>query len=88
MVRQVLVELALFLSPFAVYAAILAFRGREVASGEEWRAAPLAWLAVGGLVLVAIGLAVLAILNDESGQGRYIPAHIDNGTLVPGHFEK
>ncbi|MEJ1160795.1 DUF6111 family protein [Prosthecomicrobium sp. N25] len=88
MLRQVLIEAALFLVPFAIYAAILATRGRAVGTGDAWREAPLAWLAIGGLVLVAIGLAMLALLNDDAGNGAYVPTHIENGTLVPGHFEK
>lgn len=89
MLRQILIEVALFLLPFLAYAIRAKIEGRDL-SRETWREAPLAYLAIAGLVLVAIGLAALAILNDDATQagGRYVPTHFENGKLVPGQFQK
>jgi hypothetical protein len=88
MFRQILVELALFLLPFAVHAVRLMLRGSDPRVGSNWQGAPIAWMVIGGLVLVAIGLAALALLNDGAAKtGRYVPSHVQDGVLVPGRFE-
>lgn len=89
MVRQILIEVALFLVPFLAYA--LWLRAAGPAAGPERRPAPVAMLALAGLVLAIAGLAVL-VLTEEDGKagttGRYVPTHFENGVLVPGHFDK
>jgi hypothetical protein len=89
MLRQVLIEMALFLAPFAVYAVALKLRGRAVTTAAGWQEAPLAGMALAGFLLVAAGLAVLVIVNDGSARnGVYVPTHFKDGQLVPGHFER
>lgn len=91
MLRQILIQLALFLVPFAVYAVMLKLRARGGTGPSDWSGAPWAWLGIGGLLLTAAGFAVLATFTDDhdgTGRGRYVPTHIENGVLVPGRFEK
>lgn len=89
MLRQILIEVALFLLPFLVYAIKTKLEGHDL-SRETWRQAPLVYLSIVGLVLVALGLAALAIVNDDAthADGRYVPTHFENGKLVPGQFQK
>jgi hypothetical protein len=44
----------------------------------------IAKLALGSLVLVLISLVLLAHFSGGSPNSTYIPAHIENGKLVPG----
>lgn len=86
MVRTVLIELALFLTPFVLYGALLlATKGSVVP--EHWSPRVLAALGVVALLLMAAGLAVF-----EGGRGapagtRYIPAEVRDGVFVPGRYE-
>lgn len=89
MLRQVLIELSLFLTPFVIWAAYAKARG-QIGEVGILAAAPIVWLVLSGLVLVAIGLAGLAVLDDSGHaglDGRYIPTHMENGKLVPGRFD-
>jgi hypothetical protein len=88
MIRVVALEIMLFLLPFAAYGIWLAAQRRVVIDGENWKSAPIAWLAVGGLVLVALGLGALVLAHQGPTAGRYVPAKVENGQLIPGHFEK
>ena len=87
MLRQVLIQIALFLAPFAAYGALLKMRGRPVGVGDSWSEAPLGWLFLGGLILTAAGLGGPAPDTDKAGPGRYVPAHLETGARVPGRFE-
>lgn len=86
MVRTVLIELALFLSPFVLYGALLlATKGSVVPA--HWSPRVLGVLGLIALILMAGGLVVF-----ESGRGapagtRYIPAEMRDGVFVPGRYE-
>lgn len=87
MVRLLLTELLLFALPFIGYGVYLIVTRRAVNSGEEWRKGPLLWLVFGGIASMGAGLVWLALQNDEASRtGRYVPAHMENGVLVPGQF--
>jgi len=51
-------------------------------SADERRA--LAKLALGSLLLVVASFILLAHFSGASPNSTYIPAHIENGRLVPG----
>lgn len=86
MVRVVILHVLLFAVPFLLYAAHLWRRGLRPDDPISWKGAPVIWLAVIGGVLVAVSLTALGTLTGASG-GRYVPAHIEDGRLVPGRFE-
>jgi len=86
MLRVALDPLALFLSPFVVFAIYLVFRARYPLALEHWTKSRLATLTLLGLAVAACGMALLASLAPR-GQGAYIPARIENGQLIPGHIE-
>jgi hypothetical protein len=44
----------------------------------------LAKLTLGALVLVVIGFVMLAHFTGAPPNSTYVPAHIENGRLVPG----
>jgi hypothetical protein len=86
MARAVFETFGLFLAPFALFAAFLAIRARFPLAVEHWTRGRLSWLTLTGLAAAALGLILLNALAPR-GHGRYIPAHIENGVIVPGRFE-
>ena len=84
--RTVLEPLALFLSPFAAYAVYLALRARYPLEIEHWTSARVSVLTLLGLAAAVLGLVSLDLFAPR-GQGRYVPAHMENGVLVPGRIE-
>ena len=87
MIRPVLTELALFLLPFLVYAVYLWGTRANVIHPESWPLSTLMWLTIAALLLVAVSFIVLAQWGGEPAGSKYVPAHIENGKLVPGTTE-
>jgi len=84
--RTLLESLALFFAPFAVFALYLALQLRYPLAIEHWSRSRVAALSLMGLGAVLAGLLLLDALAPR-GLGRYVPAHLENGVLVPGKFE-
>ncbi len=84
--REVFEPLALFLSPFAAYAVYLALRARYPLEFEHWTRSRVSILTLVGLAVAVLGLAALNIFAPR-GHGVYVPAHEENGVLVPGRIE-
>jgi len=84
MIRPVLTELAIFLIPFAAYAIFLIATRSGVLVSSSWPAHLVAKLAIGSLLLVAVSFVLLAHFSGAPPNSTYIPAHIENGKLVPG----
>lgn len=84
--RAVLEPLALFLSPFAIYVVYLVLRARYPLEVEHWTTGRVSILTLIGLAAAVASLVVLN-LSAPRGRGVYVPAHVENGVLVPGHFE-
>ena len=86
MSRALLEPLALFLTPFAAYAIYLALRARFPLEVEHWTGVRVSILTLVGLAAALLGLVALNLFSPR-GQGVYVPAHVVNGVLVPGHIE-
>jgi len=84
--RAVLEPLALFLTPFAIYAIYLVLRARYPLKVEHWTTGRVSILTLIGLMAAVASLVALN-LSAPRGRGVYVPAHVENGVLVPGHFE-
>jgi hypothetical protein len=84
MIRPVLMEIGIFLIPFAVYASFLVATRSGVLTASAWPLIVVARLAIGALVLVIVSLLLLAHFSGASPQSTYVPAHMENGKLVPG----
>jgi hypothetical protein len=82
--RLLVTRLLLFLLPFALYYAFyLLTRGIPQRRLTPWTA-----LAGTGLLLVAGSFVYLGLTDGESTTGKYVPAHVTDGRIVPGHVEK
>jgi hypothetical protein len=84
MIRPVLTELALFVAPFVIYALYLWGTRADVIHPESWPLSRLAWLTIAALILMGDSFIVLAQWGGDPPNSNYVPAHIENGKLVPG----
>jgi hypothetical protein len=85
MIRQVVTALALFLAPFAAYALFVwATRAGAVGDVPPWSPPRVIWLTVAALTLVIAGFIGLAEFGGAPPGSTYVPAHMENGRLVPG----
>jgi hypothetical protein len=84
MIRPVFTELALFLAPFVIYAIFLWATRAGVLDPTHWSLGRLAWLVIAALVLVIGSFVVLAQWSGAPPGSTYVPAHIEDGHLVPG----
>ena len=84
MIRPVLTEVGIFLIPFVAYALFLIATRAGVLSSSSWPTHMIAKLALGALLLVVISFILLAHFSGASPDSTYIPAHVENGRLVPG----
>jgi hypothetical protein len=84
MVRPILLELLLFLTPFAAYAFLLWAKSHGVFDPESWPLRTVVGLTLTALVLMAISAVIAAQFSGVPPGGTYVPAHVENGRLVPG----
>jgi hypothetical protein len=84
MIRPALTEIGIFLVPFAVYALLLIATRSAILAPASWPVRLVASLALGSLTLVALSLIMLAQFSGAPPNSTYIPAHVENGKLVPG----
>ena len=84
MIRPVLTEIGIFLIPFAVYALFLIATRSGVFVQSSWPIHLIAKLVFGSLLLVVVSLVLMANFSGAPPNSTYIPAHIENGKLVPG----
>ncbi|MDR7036383.1 MULTISPECIES: DUF6111 family protein [Methylobacterium] len=84
MLRRVLEELGLFLIPFLLFFGYLLLVGRNPFHRVHWEAQVFRLVLAGfGVVIASL---VLTGLFSERHAGGYVPAHMENGRLVPGQF--
>ena len=84
MIRPVLTELAIFLIPFVAYALFLIATRSGVLASSSWPVHLVAKLVLGSLLLVIISFVLLAHFSGAPPNSTYVPAHIENGKLIPG----
>ena len=85
MARTIFTELALFITPFAIYAVALLLMQRDARDRENWGAKVVAWLAFAGIGLVAISLVWFSHYGGYQPEKKYYPAYIDkDGKFHPG----
>jgi hypothetical protein len=84
MIRSLAIRTLLFAVPFAVYGLYyLLSRGSQTQRSTPWTT-----LFITGLVLVAASFIYVGLTEGQSTSGQYIPPHVVNGVVVPGHVEK
>ncbi len=84
--RAILEPTLLFGSPFAAYAAYLALRQKYPFEVEHWSRSAVSTLVLAGLAIAVAGVFVFGIFAPRN-QGAYVPAHVENGQIVPGRIQ-
>jgi len=85
MIRPFLTELALFLTPFALYALfIFATKRGGLLDRANWPISHVGWLLISAFLLVIASFIVLAHWGAVPPGSTYTPAHMENGKFVPG----
>jgi hypothetical protein len=84
MIRPILTEIGLFLTPFALYAAFLVATRAGVLRPSSWTLRRIAALVIVSLTLVIGSFVILAKYSGAPPGSTYVPAHVENGNFVPG----
>jgi hypothetical protein len=88
MLREFLTLIVPLLLPTVLYLVWLrAMRWSESGGAVPWRALPWVWLAATGAALTALVLFVVTVHFGTATPGVYVPPHVENGQIVPGHIE-
>jgi hypothetical protein len=85
MIRTLAMRALLFALPFLIYGIYLLWLRR---AGTTVSRHPWTPLIIVGLLLVALSFVVLGLTEGESTKGVYIPPHVVNGKVVPGHVAR
>ncbi|MET0528377.1 DUF6111 family protein [Microvirga sp. P5_D2] len=85
MTRAFLQGLVLFLLPFVLFGIYLVIRRRNALVWSSWSDQSV-WLTIAGLVMVILSLVATGLLTERE-TGAFVPTHIENGRVVPGHFQ-
>jgi hypothetical protein len=83
-IRLFSIEVALFLAPFVLYALFLWATREGFLHPDQWRPRVLAALSVAAIALTATGFVLIAEYTGEPAHSTYVPAHLENGQVVPG----
>ena len=84
MIRPVLTELLMFLTPFALYVVFLWATKAGVMHPDSWPMSRVASLVIVALVLMVVAFVYFADYTGAPPGSTYIPAHIEDGKFVPG----
>jgi hypothetical protein len=84
MIRPILTEIGLFLTPFALYVAFLVATRTGLLLQTSWTPRRLAALVIVSLLLMIGSFVILAKFSGAPPGSTYVPAHIENGKFVPG----
>ena len=84
MIRPVLTEVILFLAPFVLYAVFLWATKAGVLDVRSWPLMRVLSLAIAAMLLVLGSFVYFAHFSGAPPGSTYVPAHLENGKLVPG----
>jgi Family of unknown function (DUF6111) len=84
MIRPAFTEIAIFLIPFGVYVLFLVATRSGLLVQSSWPVNVIAKLLLGSLLLVVASFILLARFSGAPPNSTYVPAHVEDGRLVPG----
>ncbi len=84
MIRPVATEIALFLTPFVLYAVFLFATRSGIFVPQSWPLPRVAWLTIAALALVVGSFIYFAHFTGAKPGSAYVPAHMEDGKFVPG----
>ena len=86
MLRLVGEPLLLFSLPFIAYALFVLAYSARFEDGKAWSGLHVSRLGLAGLALALAGLLLFGF-GAERHRGAYVPAHVENGQLLPGRWQ-
>ncbi|MBV1700949.1 MAG: hypothetical protein KGQ46_03915 [Hyphomicrobiales bacterium] len=86
MLREILDPLALFATPFLIYALLMPAIAARFPKESRWSRGHVSVLALIGLTMALVGVLAFGF-SAKRHFGQYVPAHIENGQLMPGHMD-
>ena len=84
MIKSISTEFAVFLTPFALYAAFLYGSSIGVFHPSAWTMHRVSGLFIVSLLLMIGSFIVLAKFSGAPPNSIYVPAHMEDGKFVPG----
>jgi uncharacterized protein DUF6111 len=88
MLREIATLVVPLLLPTVLYLLWLrAMRWSEAGGASSWSGMPWVWLAASGVALAALVLFVVTVHFGTSAPGTYVPPHVEDGRIVPGHID-
>ena len=84
--RAILEPALLFALPFAAYTIYLVLRQNYPFAVEHWTKGAVSTLTLAGLAIAVAGMIAFGIFAPRH-EGAYVPAHIENGKIVPGRMQ-
>ena len=84
MIRALLVEIGLFVAPFVLYGLYVVASPAGKRLAKAWTRRRVASLFIISLVLVVGSFFALAQFSGARPNATYVPAHLEDGRLVPG----
>lgn len=84
MIRPIFTEIALFLTPFVLYALFLWATKNEIVHPDHWKLSRILSLCIVALILVLASFLYFANYGGAPVGTTYEPAHMENGRFVPG----
>lgn len=84
MIRPLATEIALFLTPFVLYALFLWATKAGVLHPDSWRVPTVSWLTIAALALMIVSFLLIAEFSGAPPHSTYVPAHMEDGRFVPG----
>jgi len=84
MIRPILTELLMFITPFALYALFLWATKAGVLHPDSWPLSRVLTLIIVALTLMVVTFFYFAEYTGAPVGTTYVPAHMENGKFVPG----
>jgi hypothetical protein len=84
MIRPFLIEVLLFLAPFVAYAIFIWATRAGVLDPKAWSLPVFGWLVFAAFALMIVSFVLMAQFSGAPPYSKYVPAHMENGRLVPG----
>ena len=84
MIRPILTELLMFVTPFALYALFLWGTKAGVLHPDSWPLSRVLTLIIVALSLMVVTFFYFAEYTGAPVGSTYVPAHMENGKFVPG----
>jgi Family of unknown function (DUF6111) len=84
MIRPILTELLMFVTPFALYAVFLWATKAGVLHPDSWPLSRVLTLIIVALALMVVTFFYFAEYTGAPVGSTYVPAHMENGKFVPG----